>query len=259
MKTNGEETKNAPAQAPTKTDTIGGMIERLKPALEKALPKHVTPDRLARVALTAVRNNPRLAESEPMTLLGSIMQAAQLGLEPNTPLGQCYIIPYKNGKTGRYEAQFQIGYQGAIDLANRAGVVVGAWNVDAADTFEYSTGLGKTPKHIPADKPSGTVVKYWAQYLLPDGRTGASVWSREQVEAHAKKYSKSYSRSDSAWQTAFDAMARKTVILDVLKYAPKSIELATALAADDHVVSFNEMNAELDLAMTPDVEYEVEE
>ena len=99
------------AVAPAKQDTIGAMIERLKPQLEKALPKHVTTERLARVALTAIRNNPKLQKADALSLMGAIMQAAQLGLEPNTPLGHCYLIPYKNGKTGRYDVQFQMGYK----------------------------------------------------------------------------------------------------------------------------------------------------
>jgi len=93
------------AKAPARSDSVGALIQRLEPQLEKALPKHVTADRMARVALTAIRQNPKLQQADPMSLIASVMVAAQLGLEPNTPLGHCYIIPYKT------QAQFQIGYK----------------------------------------------------------------------------------------------------------------------------------------------------
>ena len=86
MDVNGEK---KPDRAPAKgapTDNIGSMIEKMKPQLMKALPKHVTADRLARVVLTAIRNNTQLQQADPMSLMGAIMISAQLGLEPNTPL-----------------------------------------------------------------------------------------------------------------------------------------------------------------------------
>ena len=239
--TTPQATENAPAKRSSKppADSIGGMIEKLKPQIERALPKHITADRLARVALTAVRNNPTLQAADAYSLMGSIMQAAQLGLEPNTPLGHCYIIPYKNNKTGKTDAQFQMGYQGLIELASRAGVQVAAHVVDAADEFRYELGLGKTPHHVPADTPNGTITHYWAEYMLPDGRYNFAVWSKAQVEQHMKRYSKGYDRKDSAWQTAFDAMAKKTVIIDLLKYAPKAVEMAQGAASDNRTYRVN--------------------
>ena len=258
--TTPQATENAPAKRQTKppADSIGGMIEKLKPQIERALPKHVTADRLARVALTAVRNNPSLQQADAYSLMGSIMQSAQLGLEPNTPLGHCYIIPYRNGKTGETDAQFQMGYQGLIELASRAGVQVAAHVVDEADEFAYSLGLGKSPHHVPADTPSGNVTHYWAEYMLSDGRYNFAVWSKEQVTQHMKRYSKGYDRKDSAWQTAFDAMAKKTVIIDLLKYAPKAVEVAEATAADNRSYRVNPEDPDLHLEAT-DADFNVTE
>ena len=86
-----------------KPTTIKGWIVAYKDQIAKALPSVMTPERFTRIALTAVSNNPQLAHCTPMSFLGAMMQAAQLGLEPNTPLGQAYLIPYRN--KGTLEAQ----------------------------------------------------------------------------------------------------------------------------------------------------------
>ena len=89
--------------------------------IEKALPSVITPERFTRIALTAYSRNEKLQECTAESFLGSMMQAAQLGVEPNTPLGQAYLIPYRN--KGVMEVQFQLGYRGMIDLAYRSGEV----------------------------------------------------------------------------------------------------------------------------------------
>lgn len=241
--TTPQTTENAPAKRNSKppADSIGGMIEKLKPQIERALPKHITAERLARVALTAVRNNPTLQQADAYSLMGSIMQSAQLGLEPNTPLGECYIIPYKNGKTGKYEAQFQMGYKGLVTLAFRSGQYrrLVARAVDEADEFDYSYGLNEDVHHVPARQPSGNTAYYYALYELDNGGSSFVVWSKEQVIQHMKHYSKGYDRKDSAWQTAFDQMAKKTVLIDLLRYAPKQVEIAEAAASDNRTYRVN--------------------
>lgn len=233
------------AKAPARTDSVGALIQRLQPQLEKALPKHVTADRMARVALTAIRQNPKLQAADPMSLIASVMVAAQLGLEPNTPLGQCYIIPYKD------QAQFQIGYKGSLDLAHRSGQYkrIAAFSVDEADTFDYEYGLKPKLVHVPARKPSGKNVYYYAVYELANGGQDFRVWSREQVEAHAKKYSQAFrsGKTDTPWQTAFDSMAKKTVLIDLLRYAPKSIEMQTAVEFDNASLSIREDDPEMEI------------
>ena len=101
----------------TKSMSIADMIKAMKPEIEKALPKVITPERFTRMALSALNTTPKLQECSQMSFLGALMNAAQLGLEPNTPLGQAYLIPYKNH--GKLECQFQIGYKGLIDMVYR--------------------------------------------------------------------------------------------------------------------------------------------
>ena len=119
-----EKVKNALAniasgEVSKKPKTIKDWIKTMEPEIKKALPNVITPERFTRMALTAVSVNPKLAECTPRSFMGALMNAAQLGLEPNTPLGQAYLIPFKN--KGVMEVQFQIGYKGLIDLAYRSG------------------------------------------------------------------------------------------------------------------------------------------
>ena len=277
MDVNGNETSGNPKKGtpPAKTegkppakqaDSIGAMIEKLKPQLAKALPKHVTPERLARVALTAIRNNPKLAAADAMSLMGSIMTAAQLGLEPNTPLGQCYIIPYADNKRGVVNAQFQMGYKGIVDLAHRTAQYrnISAHAVDEADVFEYEYGIDTKLIHKPADKPSGKVIYYYGVYHLTNGGHDFRVWSKDKIMDHAAHYSKSWDKTKkkfaygSAWADNFDSMACKTVLIDLLRYAPKSVEIAQAAGSDNMAfkVDFEDPDLNLD---TVETEFQVEE
>lgn len=159
------------------------------------------------------------------------MQAAQLGVEPNTPLGQAYLIPYGN------VCQFQLGYKGLIDLAYRSGEVssIQAHEVHENDVFEYEYGLEPKLKHIPAQKDRGNVIMYYAVLKLKNGGVGFEVMSREDVETFARKKSKAF--NNGPWQTDFDEMAKKTVLKKVLKYAPLKTEFARAVATDETVKS----------------------
>ena len=217
---------NAIVKTPQK-DLAATVIE-MKGQIQAALPKHISADRIARIALTALRNSPKLGDCSPQSFLGSLMVASQLGLEPNTPLGQCYLIPY--GK----ECQFQLGYKGILDLAYRTGhySMIYAAEVYQGDEFEYELGLNKKLIHVPRKGAKiGQPIAYYAVYKLKDGSGDFSLMWKEDVEAHGKKFSKSY--NNGPWKTNFSAMAKKTCIIDVLKYAPKSIEVAQALSYEN--------------------------
>jgi recombination protein RecT len=163
------------------------------------------------------------------------MNAAQLGLEPNTPLGQAYLIPYKN--KGTLEAQFQIGYKGLIDLAYRSGQVktIYAEAVHENDEFEYELGLEPKLKHIPASKDRGDVIYYYAVFKLVNGGEGFTVMSKDDIDKHRNKFSKAANSGFSPWTTNYDEMAKKTVIKKVLKYAPLSTDIMRKIAEDETV------------------------
>ena len=125
----------------TKSMSITDMIKAMQPEIKKALPSVITPERFTRMAISSLNNTPELQQCTPISFLAALMNAAQLGLEPNTPLGHAYLIPYKN--KGTYECQFQIGYKGLIDLAYRNGQMqtIQAQSVYENDYFEYEFGL----------------------------------------------------------------------------------------------------------------------
>ena len=209
--------------------TIQDYIVAMKSGIAAALPSVMTPERFTRIALSAVSGNPRLASCEPSSFLAAMMTAAQLGLEPNTPLGQAYLIPY--GK----QCQFQLGYKGLIDLAWRSGEVadIQAETVYENDLWEYELGLNPKLRHVPADKDRGDPVRYYAVIRTKDGGSISAVMSSADVLAYAKKYSKSF--GSGPWQTNFDEMAKKTVLKRALKYAPLKSDFVRGLAQDDSI------------------------
>lgn len=214
---------------------MGDLLKRMHTQIEKALPSVITPERFTRIALTAYSRNEKLQECTAESFLGSMMQAAQLGVEPNTPLGQAYLIPYRN--KGVMEVQFQLGYRGMIDLAYRSGEVqnIQAHEVYENDTFEYELGLEPKLKHIPALKDRGNVILYYAVFKLTNGGVGFEVMSKEDVEAFAKKKSKTY--GTGPWQSDFDAMAKKTLVKRLLKFAPLKSDFVRAVTADETIKS----------------------
>jgi len=244
--------------------TIQQYIKQMQSGIKAALPSVMTPERFTRITLSALSSNPKLAECTPPSFLGAMMTAAQLGLEPNTPLGQAYLIPYKrNFKDGGQwrsvlECQFQLGYKGLIDLAYRSGEVstIMAQVVYENDTFTYSFGLEPTLKHTPAMKDRGEPVYVYAMFKTKDGGYGYEVMSIEDVRNHAQKFSKSY--GNGPWQTNFEEMAKKTVLKRVLKYAPLKSEFLRAVVQDEMVK--NEISADMyEVQGTyPEADYEVD-
>jgi len=241
------------AKTPAKTgNTVFDLIRKMEPEIKRALPKQISPERFARIAMTAVRNTPKLQACEPISFIAALMQSAQLGLEPNTPLGQAYLIPY--GK----EVQFQLGYQGMLTLAYRTGEYqsIYAMPVYANDEFEYEYGLNEKLVHKPAPDPEGEPIYYYAVYKLKNGGHGFVVMSRQQIERHRDKYSPSAKQGKfSPWNTDFDSMAKKTVLKQLLKYAPKSVEFATQIAQDETIKT--EIAEDMTEVQGIEVEYEV--
>ena len=213
--------------------TMQQYIKQMEGEIQKALPSVITPERFTRIVLSALSTNPKLAATTPQSFLGAMMTAAQLGLEPNTPLGQAYLIPFRNH--GIMETQFQLGYKGLIDLAYRSGAVsvIQSQVVYENDVFEYSFGLDPQLKHIPAKKDRGEPTAVYAMFRTKDGGYGFEVMSMDDIRSHAKKYSKSY--GNGPWQTNFEEMAKKTVLKRVLKYAPLKSDFVRGMAQDETI------------------------
>lgn len=227
----------------TKNMSIADMIKAMEPEIKKALPQVITPERFTRMALSALNTTPKLAECSQMSFLGALMNAAQLGLEPNTPLGQAYLIPYKN--KGKLECQFQIGYKGLIDLANRNDnfQTVQARCVYENDAFRYEYGLNPDLHHIPARENKGKLIFVYAMWKTVNGGFGFEVMSKEDIDNHARRFSQSFGSSYSPWKTNYEAMAMKTVIKKCLKYAPLKTDFVMQMNNDESIKS--EINVDM--------------
>ena len=221
------------AVATTGKPALQHYIKQMEKEIKKALPSVITPERFTRIVLSALSTNPKLADTTPQSFLGAMMTAAQLGVEPNTPLGQAYLIPYRN--KGVMECQFQLGYKGLIDLAYRSGEIsiIQAQMVYSEDSFTYSFGLEPTLKHIPATGDRGEPVHVYAMFKTKEGGYGFEVMSIEEIRIFAQKYSKAY--DNGPWQTNFEEMAKKTVLKRVLKYTPLKTEFLRGLAQDETI------------------------
>lgn len=215
--------------------TMQAYIKAMAPAIQKALPSVITPERFTRMVLSALSSTPKLAECSPQSFLAAMMTAAQLGVEPNTALGQAYLLPYRNH--GQMECQFQLGYKGLIDLAYRSGEVsvIQAHTVYENDVFEYELGMDPKLRHVPAKADRGDAVAYYAMFKTKDGGYGFEVMSVDDVQRHAQRYSKSYGSGSSPWRSNFDEMAKKTVLKRALKYAPLKSDFVRGVAQDETI------------------------
>ncbi|MDI7504508.1 recombination protein RecT [Cronobacter dublinensis] len=213
---------------------------RTKAQIALALPKHMTADRLARIAMTELRKTPKLMQCDQMSFLGAIMQCAQLGLEPGGALGHAYLLPFdrrqKQGNqwvTVATEAQLIIGYRGMIDLARRSGQIVSlsARTVHENDTFSYAYGLEEKLEHVPCeDGNPGALTHVYAVARLKDGGVQFEVMSKAAVD---KVRALSKSGDKGPWVDHYEEMAKKTAIRRLFKYLPVSIELQRAVNIDE--------------------------
>lgn len=209
-----------------KSKTIFDVIQAGAKQFATALPKHINSDRFVRIAITTIRQNPKLAQCNQESLLGALMVSAQLGLEPGV-LGQCYLIPY-----GR-ECQFQIGYKGMIELLRRSGQLkdIYAYSVYENDEFEMAYGLNRDLKHKPNLQDRGNFIGCYCVAVLKDDARAFEYMTKDEIEAHGKKFSKTY--GNGPWKTDFEAMAHKTVVKKMLKWLPVSVEFLEMAAKDE--------------------------
>lgn len=239
-------TGNAVATKTDKPKTIASLLTdpAIKQQIALALPKHMTADRLARIALTEVRKTPKLAQCDQTSFLGAIMQCAALGLEPGGALGHCYLIPFENKRADRTDVQFIVGYRGMIDLARRSGQIVSltARAVHERDEFHYQYGLNEDVHHVPASGDRGPITYVYAVAKLKDGGVQFEVMSRADVELvrnnsqgykTAIRFAKPGQPPNTPWHDHFEPMALKTATRRLFKWLPVSIEIQSAISNDE--------------------------
>lgn len=195
----------------------------------------MTAERLTRIVMTECRKTPELLKCNQESFFGAVLQCAQLGLEPGSALGHCYLLPFGNGKSndGRPNCQLIIGYRGMIDLARRSGQIVSinAYLVHEKDEFDYTLGLHPDIKHRPSPLADPGAITYaYAVAVLKDGGVQFEVMSRAEIETVRRQ---SKASTSGPWSKHFGEMARKTVVRKLFKYLPVSIEAVRAVEIDE--------------------------
>lgn len=196
---------------------IGDLCDALKPKLSRACQNGLTFERVrnAAIRLACNGNNVKLFEADPESLIAAINEAAGYGWEVGGVLAQAYLVPYAGS------VQMQPGYKGLLDLAYRGGQVLSVTCecVHEGDDFRYVSGDDERIDHTPtldANRHMRPIKYVYAVVRLKSGGAVRAVMTREAIDAHKEAYSKAWNRSDSAWRTNWPAMAKKTVLKQVL-------------------------------------------
>jgi recombination protein RecT len=221
----------------TPQQELRGLLDKAKANIALALPKHLTAERMIRMAITAFTKTPELQKCSLLSIVGCVVQASELGLELSGVLGEAYMVPYWNKTTQQKEAQFQVGYRGFIALAYRSGKVqtFNGHVVYKNDKFRFAYGSKPILLHEPTLNEPGEAIAAYAMFQLTSGASDFEVMSKVQIDAHQKRYSKQNPGSDfNPWNTAWDQMAIKTPIRRLSKRAPMSVELVRAAVIDEY-------------------------
>jgi recombination protein RecT len=247
--------RNAVATRDANKPSVGQFIQTLRPEIQRALPKGMDADRIARLALTVVRRDDKLAACAPESFAGALLTAAALGLEPGIN-GEAYLVAYRG------ECTLIVGYQGLAKLFWQHPLAnhLDAQAVHENDEFDYAYGLEPYLSHKPATGERGKVVAYYAVASLTTGAKAFIVLTPEEVKAlrGGKTGSNGGIPDPMHW------MERKTALRQLFKLVPKSATLSRALDADEKTGT--ELRRELDnapvdppSAIQPPTEPEVDE
>jgi len=244
----------APEAHPLKT-----LIEKSVKEIGRALPAGMSPERVVRIALTCVSQNPELAKCTPESFIGSLLVLSQLGLEPIN--GRAYLLPFNNkrkeivnGKEEwktKKEVQALIGYKGLADLFYRhdASLSLDFQVVHKEDHFDYQYGTNPYLHHKPNSGERGEVVGYYACARLRGGASLFRYMTKEECMEHGRKHSKTWVSfkwqgrekipcephftEDSPWNKDPNSMCLKTVLIQLSKLLPLSVELQRAISVDE--------------------------
>lgn len=218
-------------------EVVRELFDKSKDQLAAALPRHLTPDRMIRLALTTLRKSPELLGCDPMSILACVVSASQLGLEIDPVLGHAYLVPFNNRKTNRKECQLIVGYKGYLALSRRSGEVAhfSAHVVYKNDAFSFAYGTNDHLAHQPTLDDPGDPIAVYAVIRLKDGGHDFEVLSWKKILEHQAKYAKRGrdGRMFGPWVDDLAAMACKTAIRVLSKRAPLSPEFMRAANLDE--------------------------
>jgi recombination protein RecT len=225
-----------PAQIVPRTDALSSMVDmlqKLKPQMRAALPKHLSPERMARIVTTTLRRTPKLLECTPVSLAGAIIQSCQLGLEPDGFLGEFYLTPRRI--QGIWNVVGIPGWRGLAKLARQSGEVdwIVAHVVYEGDEFRYEYGTEPKLIHKPGEAPHEDARITYA-YATARLRTGSNLfWAMNRADINKVRDQYASARDDGPWITHFPEMASKTPLRRLCKHLPQSPALGRAVALDE--------------------------
>lgn len=228
-------------------------LEAMTGEIQRALPKHITADRVARLVLTEIRKNPKLLNCTRESFFGALMTASALGLEPGVN-GEAYLVPYADKKRGIVDCQLIIGYQGVAKLFWQHPLAkrMSAEYVCENDEFEYDKGLVQRLHHKPAEGNRGKVTHYYAIVELSTGALQFDVFTADQIKALRRGAvgSSGNIADPEHW------MERKTALKQVLKLMPKAAEVAYVQAVDEQTGSLAVAKSVAQHTSLPEIEHE---
>ncbi|MFB5193168.1 recombinase RecT [Alicyclobacillus fastidiosus] len=234
--------------------SIEEWFQNMKPALAQVLPKHITADRLVRIALTEIRTNPTLKQCNPSSLMAGVLQAAQLGLEIGM-LGHAYLVPFRNNKQQRMDAQMIIGYKGMLELVRRSDRISNAVArpVYENDYFHLKYGFKDEFEHVPwymrddAEFTDGGKLK--GAYFKAEMKDGGYYFNYLPVQKIEEHRLSSKAKNSGPWVDNYEEMCLKTVVRASFKWLPVSIEVQAAVVQDETVKT----DILDDMTLVPDV------
>jgi recombination protein RecT len=205
---------------------VRALLGRSKEQIALALPKHLTPDRMIRVALTSLQKSPDLQKCNPLSVVACIVEASHLGLEIGGVLGQAYLVPFKG------QCQLIPGYKGYIALAHRSGVSrFAAHVVRERDMFDYEHGTRSYLRHKQClEMAAGPPIAVYAEIVVRDGEHDFEILRWGEILEMQQKYGQ---RKGSPWQEHLEEMAKKTAIRRLAKRCPISVEVQRAASLDN--------------------------
>lgn len=230
-----KDTSIASVPKKNKGEILKDFIESRTTQIEKILPSNLTLDRVMQLLFNAMRENKKLLKCTKESILGSMIKLAQLGLEPAH--GMAYLVPYQNRQTGIYDAQLQIGYRGLLRLLYNTGKAsnVYAEMVYKNDEFSFFYGLSPNIIHVPADYESrGEIIGCYAVIHFKDNKKSFKYMSKGEIDVYKNK-----AQSSAFWSKHYEAMAKKTVIRQLVKYAEISFELIQQASTDTSIVKYD--------------------
>lgn len=232
-----QEQTSAIATRRQQMDTVRDLVERYEEKFQKVLPRYLSAERMIEITMTEIARNPDLLKCTQASLIGCVIQSAQLGLQPGI-VGEAYLIPFRNNKRNVTECTLIPGYKGLLKLAFNSGelAAVQCEVVRKGDAFDYRYGTDGYLHHVPSDEDEEVRAMTHAYAVIHMKGSDVPTWevfNRRKVEK-AKKSSRAAASGRSPWSTHEDEMWMKTVLRHVCKRLPASIEkIAQAVALDE--------------------------